>query len=276
MKPSLTLNLKLFALPLSKQLPTSTKQPIFYLHAKKPTITSTAKLSLATKATNKAADFWFKLGQAPDNSWKRKAYTTGEKFMDRIEYEEWSLKAIDTELAPPSWSLGNGTEGGEDGKVTLLYPPSLLSPGPLLDSLKSQLNHREPHHKNAMYKCLVGAPLTFPFAIIPVVPNFPLFYVLWRAWSHWRAWKASRYLASLLTPSPTSTSNETQIILSPSTALDQVYSGASEGKEGLLLLTEDKVPLLIKEFALNEEEGMELRRAVGQARTRLEQREKEE
>lgn len=75
--------------------------------------------------------------------------------MDRIEYEEWSLKAIDTELAPPSWSLGNGTEGGEDGKVTLLYPPSLLSPGPLLDSLKSQLNHREPHHKNAMYKCLV-------------------------------------------------------------------------------------------------------------------------
>lgn len=71
-------------------------------------------------------------------------------------------------------------------QVSLLFPPSLLSPAPLLSTLKEQLAHRGPHHKQAMIKCLLVAPLTFPFAIIPLVPNFPLFYVLWRAWSHYR------------------------------------------------------------------------------------------
>lgn len=42
-----------------------------------------------------------------------------------------------------------------DLQVTLLYPPSLLSPGPLLDALKAQLAHREPHHRRAMWKCLL-------------------------------------------------------------------------------------------------------------------------
>jgi hypothetical protein len=32
--------------------------------------------------------------------WKRRTYKTGEKLMDRIEYEEWALKAVDPTLGP--------------------------------------------------------------------------------------------------------------------------------------------------------------------------------
>lgn len=45
---------------------------------------------------------------------------------------------------------------------------------------------------------LGSSPVTWPFAIIPVIPNFPLFYVLWRAWSHYRAWRGAHYLEQLL------------------------------------------------------------------------------
>ena len=41
-------------------------------------------------------------------------------------------------------------------------------------------------------------PLTWPFAIIPVIPNFPMFYVIWRAWSHYKAWRGAVYLEQIL------------------------------------------------------------------------------
>ncbi|KAL8277591.1 hypothetical protein RQP46_010023 [Phenoliferia psychrophenolica] len=257
--------LKLLALPLTRSGP---QPPLFYLHAVRPppSAVKTADLSYASRATNKAADVWSQLGQANEGSWKRKAYMQGERFMDRIEYEEWALKAIDPALSPTPWSTPGTPKEGDDGKVTLLYPPSMLSEGPLLDALKAQLAHREPHHKSAMIKCLVGAPLTFPFAIVPIVPNFPLFYVLWRAWSHWRAWKASSYLNSLLTAS--------QINLEPSASLDSVYaptSSPSSTSSPDLLLTLDTVPKIVKAFKLNEDEASELRRAVQQAKARLAQ-----
>ncbi|KAM0749469.1 hypothetical protein T439DRAFT_303371 [Meredithblackwellia eburnea MCA 4105] len=269
--------LKLLALPLSKTPKQPNGQPLFYLHAKriKDAQINNKDLSYASRATNKAADMWSKLGQANQGTWKRRAYDQGEKFMDRIEYEEWALKAIDPAISPKPWSssppMKEGQEKGKDeDKVTLLFPPSLLSKGPLLDALKSQLKHREPHHKNAMYKCLLFAPLTFPFAIIPVVPNFPLFYVLWRAWSHWRAWKSSAYLSTLLAQSPP------QVDFLPSSALDTIYSTSPTSSTtttttSSLLLTNDKVPLIAEAFGLDREEEGELRRAVGQAEERLKQ-----
>ena len=128
-----------------------------------------------------------------------------------------------------------------------------------------------------------AAPLTIPFAIIPLIPNFPLFYVLWRAWSHWRgecsvvhqeskinetfsafaAWKSSQYLASLLSTS--------QIQFVPSPELDKIYSSipTSSSTPSDLLLTMEKVPLLVKAFDMSEDEGNALRRGVVQAEMRL-------
>lgn len=76
------------------------------------------------------------------------------------------------------------------------------------------------------------------------------------------AWKASAYLNSLLTDS--------QITLEPSASLDAVYA-RSPSAPNTLLLTLDKVPAIVKAFGLEEEEALELRRAVGQAKDRLAQ-----
>lgn len=74
------------------------------------------------------------------------------------------------------------------------------------------------------------SPLTWPFAIIPVIPNFPLFYVLWRAWSHYKAWRGALYLENLLKLG--------MIVEQPSKELDKVYQSrgvavAVEGAENI-------------------------------------------
>lgn len=61
-----------------------------------------------------------------------------------------------------------------------------------------------------------SSPLTWPFAIIPIIPNFPLFYVLWRAWSHYKAWRGATYLDQLLKAG--------MIVEEPSAELNKFYA----------------------------------------------------
>jgi hypothetical protein len=163
----------LFALPLSRSSPSH--PPLFLLHAHKPRSTlpptqsqsqseNAPKLPLLTKATDKAADMWSQLGKGAPNSWKKKSYNFGEKMMDKIEFEEWALKAIDTNLAPKpfenhSHSTTTTTTSSSSNSmyepVELIFPQSLLKSKHLLEQLEKQLKHREPHHRKAMWKCLM-------------------------------------------------------------------------------------------------------------------------
>ncbi|GAA5871764.1 hypothetical protein JCM1840_003994 [Sporobolomyces johnsonii] len=278
MRPSSPALLKLFALPLSR--PQASKPPLFLLHAHRPPPASSSssspdasQLPILKRVEHKAADMWAGLGKGKEGSWKRRSYVLGERLMDKIEYEEWALKAIDPAFAPKPWRRipssspkeGSSTSSSKDEPVDLIYPPSLLEEQALLDSLKKQLENREPHHRRAMWRCLLLSPLTWPFAIVPIVPNFPLFYVLWRAYSHWRAWKATQYLSSLLA------SPRSNLALRPSPKLDQIYASSPSSTPDGLLLTNDKVPRLVKEFGLGEEGEKELARAVAQSEARLRQ-----
>ncbi|GAA5883980.1 hypothetical protein JCM6882_002091 [Rhodosporidiobolus microsporus] len=310
MRPSLPSQLKLLALPLTRPSPSSSgTTPRFYLHALKSSLSSPAALqrqqdsqpaylAYANKAINKAADLWAGLGQA-QGGWKKKIYDTGERMMDKIEYEEWALKAIDPALAPKPWqkkakaagssSSSSSSGAAADEKVEILFPPSLLTPSSLLSQLHSQLEHRAPHHRSAAIRCLVLSPLTWPFAIIPVIPNLPLFYVLWRAWSHYKAHKASAYLLDLLpssassssstSPSPSTTSPSSLLQLKPSDALDEIYSqssstsssSASPSAPATVLLNNAMVSRLAERFHLSTEERKELERAVLQSEERAKQ-----
>ncbi|GAA5931204.1 hypothetical protein JCM1841_003487 [Sporobolomyces salmonicolor] len=281
MRPTAPSLLKLFALPLSRPRPS--KPPLFLLHAHRPpppssssssssSSTDAPQLPILKRVEQKAADMWAGLGKGKEGSWKKRSYDLGERLMDKIEYEEWALKAIDPAFAPKPWRRipsstpsKQGSSTSSDEPVNLIYPPSLLDEPALLDSLKKQLENREPHHRRAMWRCLLLSPLTWPFAIVPIVPNFPLFYVLWRAYSHWRAWKATQYLSSLLA------SPRSNLALLPSPKLDQIYASSPSSTADGLLLTNDKVPRLVKEFGLGEEERKELERAVAQSETRLRQ-----
>ncbi|BGO96027.1 hypothetical protein NBRC10512_002445 [Rhodotorula toruloides] len=268
MRPSNPSLLKLLALPLS-QPKSTTHPPPFLLHAVRQSLQTAsadakrqdqpAVTRYTHKAIDKAADLWAGLGKADEGTWKRRAYVLGERMMDRIEYEEWALKAIDPALAPKLVSSKDSAHVKET--VDVLFPPSLLDDKALLSSLKASLEHREPHHRSAMWRCLLLAPVTLPFAIVPVVPNFPLFYVLWRAWSHFRAWKASQYLSSLI--------GSPSLRLLPSSDLDSIYSPTPSSSPPRLLLTPDRVPKLVERFKMDEEERKELERAVGQSEKRL-------
>ena len=123
---------------------------------------------------------------------------------------------------------------------------------PLLPKLHRLLLHRIPYHRKMMTRSLIlhvlliplslqvklmlgficSTPVTFPFALIPIIPNFPLFYVLWRAWSHYKAWRGATYLESLLKLGI--------IVEKPSPELDEVYrsNGIIVGQKG----SEDHAP----------------------------------
>lgn len=55
------------------------------------------------KILSKTSEFWIGLGKPGVKSprdWKRKTYVAGERLMDRIEFQEWSLKSINHVVGP--------------------------------------------------------------------------------------------------------------------------------------------------------------------------------
>ncbi|KAL9932185.1 hypothetical protein V8E36_008957 [Tilletia maclaganii] len=188
------------------------------------------RLPLASRLSARASAFWLSLGAPNTKStfdWKRRTYNLGERIMDRIEYEEWALKGIDPALAPSikhptkhqsdaQQSTDSVTKVQEQTNIPLLYPPSLLQPNALLSSLRTLTEHRTPYHRKRMWVCLIGAPLTAPFALVPVIPNLPFFYLAWRAWSHWKAYQSSAYLTELIA--------QNRLVPTPSKQLDDVFT----------------------------------------------------
>ena len=274
--------------------------------------TTPAKLPLSTRLLNKASDFWLSLGKDGTEpgkklavfDWKRRTYAAGEKLMDRIEYQEWALKGVDPALGPglrakegeaeskdaaSSSTSATTTTAPRPSTLPLLYPSSLIHPpSNLLHSLTHLTLHRTPHHRTRLLYCVLGMPLTIPFALVPIVPNLPFFYLVWRAWSHWKAWKASEYLGRLLdggrvelreceevdgafrvaedaTSTATPTATSTKEGQGSSTATPAATATAADSTVEILL-----TPLRIDELAcrlkLDEQPVLELRRALQQTR----------
>lgn len=191
----------------------------------------------------------------------------GEKLMDRIEYEEWALKALDPALGPSLTkgakavaTMSNNSKGGDGeqssgavqssdstsgsdeaaaqrsqisapSRIALLYPSTMLCPTSLLTSLRTLTSHRTPHHRSRMLYCIVGMPLTIPFMLIPVIPNLPFFYLVWRAYSHWKAWKSSEYLGEMLLQGRVETTENGELDTILSAAPKQIAPVESE-KQG--------------------------------------------
>lgn len=265
------------------------------------TTTPPAKLPLSTRLLNKASDFWLSLGKDGTEpgkklavfDWKRRTYAAGEKLMDRIEYQEWALKGVDPGLGPSlrpgtrrdtasssSKEEGNDTAASSPSRPTtlpLLYPSTLVQPQSLLHSLTHLTTHRTPHHRTRLLYCVLGMPLTIPFALVPIVPNLPFFYLVWRAWSHWKAWKASEYLGGLLEGG--------RVEVMPSSEVDEAFKVAAAVSEERgtkesavsstatasdssveILLTPTRIDELARRLKLDEQPVLELRRALQQTR----------
>lgn len=207
--------------------------------------------------------------------------------MDRIEYQEWALKGIDPAMGPhlirrerKDADSPEATNGGipKLDHVPLLYPPSLLEPERLLKSLKNLTDHRTPHHYRRFWYCVVGMPITIPFALVPVVPNLPFFYLVYRAWSHWKAYKSSQYLSTLIGQDrvrPTESKDLDAIFAQASPPVDASSPEASNKEtettattstsnpaqnEHMLLLTHH-IPMLMDKMEFPEWVQADLRRA---------------
>lgn len=118
--------MRLIAVPLARAKPGAIPLSTFLAQAAKQAPNTNTTSSSAdgtpaqkqapfmTRMLDKASTFWVGLGKPGVKStfdWKRRTYETGEKLMDRIEYEEWALKGVDPALGPK-------LSGGENGKNT--------------------------------------------------------------------------------------------------------------------------------------------------------------
>ncbi|CDS02253.1 uncharacterized protein SPSC_02635 [Sporisorium scitamineum] len=253
--------------------------------AKQNTGANAPQLPFTTRMLNKASAFWIDLGRTDHKStfdWKRRTYVLGERLMDRIEYQEWALKGIDPAMGPhlirrkPKDADTNESTSGipKLDHVPLLYPSSLLEPQRLLKSLKNLTDHRTPHHYRRFWYCVVGMPITVPFALVPVVPNLPFFYLVYRAWSHWKAYKSSQYLSTLIAQDlvrPTESKELDSIFAQTTSPSDTTASEASSDsktatapasiEDERMLLLPHQIQLLMDKMEFPEWVRADLRRA---------------
>jgi len=243
---------------------------------------------------DKAVQAWNGMGLAPEGNWKRRIYTFGERLMDRIDFEETSLK----HLHPPSgWKealeqQGKVVEGEEASsvssssedsvqRISLVYPSNFPDP---LSNLRETIAARTPLHRKGFWTWLIIAPFTAPFAIVPVIPNLPFFFAAWRSWSHHRAWKSADYLQYLIEnghirPEASEEFAELYPSGSPDLALAEKNTsndnpgGSSTDKatrgDGNILLSSTGATELVKRLRLQDGARGEITKALEQTSARL-------
>ncbi|KAH9997915.1 mitochondrial K+-H+ exchange-related-domain-containing protein [Russula vinacea] len=279
--PKTRLPMRIIALPLTGSVrgPRHTEALVYYHFQMRPKAEK-GRGGWIDWATGKASSVWAQFGKAPENSWKFKIFTYGERLADRIDFEELALKGVDPSMGP---KMSQPRSPNEEQKKTVLIPlvhPQIIGTPPLAH-LETILTRRSPRHRKGFYTWMLLAPLTAPFMIVPVIPNLPFFFCAWRSWSHYRAYKASDYLRSLLqrgTIVPNSDANLDSIYAkhAPSNVLhDATKSGSEVGKdeegrkEEKVLLRRDAVPQILELYGLPESAASDIYRAIDQASSRL-------
>ncbi|OLL26134.1 hypothetical protein NEOLI_000640 [Neolecta irregularis DAH-3] len=153
--------------------------------------------SLLDRASAKAARFWDSWSTS-EVAWKKKVTRTGQNLLDRIDFEEYSLKAIPSSLLKVK------------DPIPLLHP-SFSEPTPIFLALDS----RRPLHIKWLCIWLAAMPLTLPLALVPVIPNLPGFYATYRAWSHYKAIDGLKTLKFL--------QEQHKLVHEKSVELDRIY-----------------------------------------------------
>ncbi|KAL4723109.1 hypothetical protein ACLX1H_009599 [Fusarium chlamydosporum] len=190
-------------------LPLSTRRTLLY--AKRLEVTTAPQgRSYVDKGTAWAAKTWAQW-EKMESGWKRKVVDYGNYAFRRIPYEEWGLKSV-----PPLSSRRRGEEIQGREKVDLCFPSSVIPPSKAEGILQTLATERQALHKKRLAWCIVGMPITIPFALVPIIPNLPFFYLVYRAWSHYRAITGGKHIQWLL--------EHKLLRSSPSEKLDRLYA----------------------------------------------------
>ncbi|KAI0004539.1 mitochondrial K+-H+ exchange-related-domain-containing protein [Russula compacta] len=282
--PKTRLPMRIIALPLTGSVRRSRlgdPSPLVYYHFQMPPKAENRRGGWVDWATGKAASLWAQFGKSPENSWKFKIFTYGERLVDRVDFEELALKGVDPSMGP---KISHPRSPSEEQKKSVLIPlvhPKMVGTLPLAH-LEMLLTRRTPRHRKGFYTWMLLAPLTAPFMLIPVIPNLPFFFCAWRSWSHYRAYKASDYLRSLLqrgaiVPHPDANLDGIYAKFAPPNTLQDAAKSVSEAgkdeegktEEKRVLLGRDAVPQILELYSLPESAASNINRAIEQASARL-------
>jgi hypothetical protein len=113
------------------------------------------------KLTTKAATTWSGWEKA-EGGWKLQLTKYGNAALRRIPYEEWGLKSF------PPHSKKKAEDSLKGKPVGVLFPPTFLKQEKVGSTLLTLAKERQSLHKQRMWYCLIGAPLTLPFALVPM------------------------------------------------------------------------------------------------------------
>ncbi|KAI2613844.1 mitochondrial K+-H+ exchange-related-domain-containing protein [Hypoxylon fragiforme] len=189
-------------------LPISTRRTLLY--CQKVQVLPTHKQTWVDKATVRAAQLWSGW-EKKEAGWQKKVVVYGNSLLRRIPYEEWGLKSV-----PPLSTRRREEEILGKDKNHLVFPETIIPTTKATSVLRTLATERESLHKSRLLWCLVGMPISAPFALVPVIPNLPFFYLVYRAWSHWRALAGGKHLQFLC--------DKNILSLMPSSGLNSIYS----------------------------------------------------
>ncbi|KAK1222343.1 hypothetical protein PQX77_014821 [Marasmius sp. AFHP31] len=274
---------RIISIPIARQSPSKILTYYHFQLHDSSAAKAKAQEGWVSWAQEKASATWSGFGKAPEGSWKvrlaqvsgswksannqqLKVFRAGERIVDRVDFEELSLKSVDPELGPtilhPDFSGKKGKEKERKAPqltIPLLFPSSVYTTQTSLDHLRQLLSTRSPRHRRGIYLWIALMPFTAPFMLIPVIPNLPFFFCVWRSWSHYRAYRASQYLSTLV--------ENKAIVPEPCDTLDAVYTTTPDPE---LLLAREAVPAVVSSFDLSKSATKDIYRAIEQANTRFE------
>jgi hypothetical protein len=245
------------------------------------------------KVAERAAKIWDDWSRS-ESKLKKNIVSWANIAMERISYEEWGLKTIPARTAvlrrrSSTYSKGQqihfdnmhiSAEEFEKYKLSsdaleripVLYPSTALSSSEVIGRLSRLANRGVTHHTKYFWLSAIGAPLTLPIAILPVIPNLPGFYLLFRAWSNWKALEGGKHLSYLLKDDHLSYHTNTELDeLFAQLMNDEKRNPKEVDADDKLLLDEDNIDTLVRIVGAKEM-APELHRAVRQIKRKMAQK----
>lgn len=144
-------------------LPISTRRTLLYAHRLNvEAATTQQKQGWLDKIQSKAAQTWAGWEQK-ESGWQKTIVQYGNKALRRIPYEEWGLKSV-----PPLSTKRQDDELKGSDKVEVFYPQALIPTPKVTEVLQRLSTERDGLHRRRLFWCLVGMPISAPFALVPV------------------------------------------------------------------------------------------------------------